>query len=249
MKLTTILAASALGLAATSFIHADEPLLAIPGKVLLDAKLSDGLTEPFKAAKGKWEAADGALRGSELESDKHGAVMRANKELADFIIEVEVKLDGARATTLSVNAKKDHMARIVINPKSVSVQRDDNDHEGPDKAVVFHRVPADITPGEWHKVRMEMVGDTLLGKVDNIVGWGSNELFKQARFAPGVTVAGQSVQFRNFKIMEATKNPKWDQIKESIKNEVKPLAAPGAGAAKGPGAAKGKGKGKGKAKE
>lgn len=242
MKFTTLLAVSALGLAAqTSFA---DPLLAIPGKVILDTKLDGGLAEPFKAAKGKWEASDGALRGSELEADMHGAVMRANKELADFILEVEVKFDGAKSTTLTVNAKKDHMARVVITPTMVTVQRDDNDHEGPDKAVVFHRVKADLKPGEWHKVRMEMVGDTMLGQVDGITGWGSSELFKQARFNPGVTVAGQSVLFRNFKINEATKNPKWDELKATIKNEVAPAAAPAAGAAKG----KGKGKGKAKAK-
>ena len=241
MKLTTLLAVSALGLAAQS-ASADEPLLAIPGKVILDAKLSEGLAAPFKAAKGKWEASDGALRGSELEADKHGGVMRATQEMKDFIIEVEVKFDGAKSTSLSVNAKKDHMARISITPQSVAIQRDDNDHEGPDKAVVFHRVKADIKPGEWHKVRMEMVGDTMLGKVDDIVGWGSNDLFNQVRANPGVTVAGQSMMFRNFKISEATKNPKWDELKATIKNEVAPAAAPGA---KG----KGKGKGKGKAKE
>lgn len=246
MKLTALLALPVLGLAAAA-VSAAEPLLAIPGKVILDAPLDKGVSEPFKPAKGKWEASDGALRGSELASDNHGAVMRANQELADFIIEVEVKLDGAKTTTLSVNAKKDHMARVLISPTMVAVQRDDNDHEGPDKAVVFHRVKADIKPGEWHKVRMEMVGDTMLGQVDGITGWGSNDLFKQARFSPGVTVAGQSVLFRNFKIYEATKNPKWDEIKGTIKNEVAPAPA-AAGAAKGKGKAKAKAKGAEKSK-
>ncbi len=237
MKPLFTLIVSAVAAAAVSFSTAGEPLLAIPGKLILDAPLTDGVKPPFKAAKGKWESSDGALRGSELESDNHGAVMRATQELGDFIIEVEIKFDGARSTTLTVNAKKDHMARVLITPKSVVVQRDDNDHEGPDKAVVFHRVAADIKPGEWHKVRMEMVGDTMLGQVDNIIGWGSNELFKQARIAPGVTVAGQSVLFRGFKIYEATKNPKWDEVRATLKNEVAP-AAPPAGAVKGKARAK-----------
>ncbi len=236
MKLSTLLALSALGLAAqTSF--ADEALLAIPGKLILDAKLDSAPTAPWKVAKGKWEPVDGVLRGSELEADKHGAVMRATQELSDFVVQVDVKFAGARTTTLTINAKKDHMARVALTPTMVTVQRDDNDHEGPDKAIVFHRVKADLKPGEWHTVRIEMVGDTMLGKVDNIVGYGSSELFTQTKTAPGVTVGGQSVEFRNFKIWEATKNPKWDEVKASIKNEV--TAAP---------AAKGKGKGKAKAK-
>jgi hypothetical protein len=216
--------------------QADEPLLAIPGKLVLDAKLDAAPAAPWKIAKGKFEVVDGALKGAELAADHHGAVMRAAKEMGDCIIQLEVKFDGARTTSLSVNAKKDHMARISITPKSVAIQKDDNDHEGPDKAVVFHRVPAEIAPGTWHTVRMEMVGDTMLGKVDGIVGWGTDQLFTTPHCAPGVTVGGESMHFRNFQIWEATKNPKWDEIKGSIQNTVTPVAT------------RAKGKGKGKAK-
>lgn len=232
---TTLLLAAVALTCAAPFATADEPLLAIPGKLLFESKLDSAPAAPWKAAKGEWLATDGALRGSELPADKHGAVLRATQTLSDCIIQVEVKFDGAKSTTLSLNAVKDHMARIALTPTTVTIQRDDNDHEGPDKAIIFHRVKAEMAPGEWHSVRMELVGDTLLGKVDSIVGYGSSALFTQAKANPGVTVAGQSVQFRNFKIWEATKNPKWDEVKAGIKNEVS-AAAP----------AKGKGKGKAK---
>jgi len=223
---------------AANLATADEPLLAIPGKLIIDAKLDSAPAAPWKAAKGEWQPVDGALRGSELEADKHGAVLRATQTLTDCIVQVEVKFDGAKSTTLSMNAVKDHMARIILTPTTVTVQRDDNDHEGPDKGIVFHRVKAEVADGGWHTVRMEMVGDTLLGKVDGIIGHGSNALFTQPKASPGVTVAGQSVQFRNFKIWEATKNPKWDEVKAGLKNEV--LPAPAKGKAKGKGKAKAK---------
>jgi Domain of Unknown Function (DUF1080) len=226
-----------LALAATlPAIAADAPLLAIPGKVLYESKLDAGLPAPWKAAKGKWESAEGALRGAEKPEDKHGAVARLPNKLGDFIAEYEVKLDGAKSTTFTVNAVKDHMARIMIGPSFVQVQRDDNDHEGPDKAVVFGRFKADIKPGTWHKVRMEMVGDTMLGQVDEIIAAGSSELFKQARTAPGFTVAGQSAEFRNIKITEATLNPEWEKVKATLpKGEVAPTPRPGAAAGKGKG--------------
>jgi hypothetical protein len=218
--------------------HGEEkPLLAIPGKLILDSRLDAVPAAPWKVAKGKWEPMDGALKGAELAEDHHGAVMRANEKLGDCIVEVEVMLEGARSTSLSMNAVKDHMARILITPGLVTVQKDDNDHEGPDKAQVFHRVKADLKPGVWMKVRMELVGDTMLGRVDNIIGWGTSELFTQAKASPGVTVAGEAVKFRNFKIWEATKNPEWDSIKATLANEVAPVAA-----------SKGKGKAKKKAK-
>jgi hypothetical protein len=179
MKHTSLLT-FCIALSALSARSADKPLLAIPGKAIYENNLASGAGAPWKAAKGKWEAVEGVLRGSELEADKHGAVTRLPNKLKDFVIEYEFKFAGARSTSLSINAIKDHMARIMITPKSVTVQRDDNDHEGPDKAVVFARFPAELTEG-WHKVRLEMVGDKMLGKVDDLVAWGADALFLQEK--------------------------------------------------------------------
>lgn len=217
----------ALGMAISGSSAADKPLLAIPGKVIYENKLDTAPGAPWKAAKGKWEAVDGVWRGSEVAEDKHGAVTRLPNKLPDFIVEYEFKFEGAKSTSLSINAVKDHMARISITPKSVTIQRDDNDHEGPDKAVIFARFPAELSPGTWHKVRMEMVGDTMVGKVDELVAWGSSDLFKQERAAPGFTVGGQSVDFRNLKITEATLNPEWESVKATLPKpgeKVAPLA-------------------------
>ena len=217
---------------------ADLPLLAIPGEVIYQSKLDTAPAAPWKAAKGQWELKDGVMRGSELEADKHGAVTRLPNKLNDFVIEYEFKFEGARTTSLSINAVKDHMARINITPKSVTVQRDDNDHEGPDKAVVFARLPAELSPGTWHKVRLEMVGDTMLGQVDDLTAWGSDALFKTDKMNPGFTVAGQSVDFRNLTIRAATLNPEWDSVKAALPKpgeKVAPAAAPAKGNAKGKG--------------
>ncbi len=212
----TFLALSAILAAGLTARAADTPLLAIPGKVIYESKLDSAPAAPWKAAKGKWELAGGVLRGSEKPEDNHGGVTRVPNKLGDFIIEYEFKFEGAKSTSLTVNAVKDHMARIMITPKMVSIQKDDNDHEGPDKAVVFARFPVDFKNGEWHKVRMEMVGDTMVGQVDNHIAWGSNDLFKQDRMTPGFTVGGESVDFRNFKISEAKPNPAWDSVKSKL---------------------------------
>lgn len=232
----TFLALTALLVSGLAARAADKPLLAIPGKVIYENKLDSAPGAPWKAAKGNWDLASGVMRGSEKPEDKHGAVTRLPNKLGDFVIEYEFKFEGAKSTSLSVNAVKDHMARIMITPKSVTVQRDDNDHDGPDKAVVFARFPADLKSGEWHKVRMEMVGDTLLGQVDDLIAWGSSDLFKQDRMAPGFTVGGQSIDFRNLKISEAKLNPGWESVKAALPKpgeNVAPVVAgrPGAGKA------------------
>lgn len=216
----------------SSLVHAadEAPLLAIPGKVIHENKLDGTPGAPWRFAKGRWELVDGVWRGAELAADKHGAVARLPNQLKDFILEYEFKLEGARTTSLSINALKDHMARILITPKSVTVQRDDNDHEGPDKAVVFARFPAEIQPGVWHKVRLEMVGRTMLGRVGELTAWGESDLFATPKAAPGFTVGGESVDFRNLVIREATLNPAWEQVKAGLPKpgeKVAPVAAKG----------------------
>ncbi len=223
--------------ASLSVSAADKPLLAVPGKIIYESKLDTPPGAPWKAAKGKWELVDGALRGSEIPEDKHGAVTRLPNKLPDFIIEYEFKFEGGRATSLSINAAKDHMARIMVTPNLVTIQKDDNDHDGPDKAVVFARFANPLAPG-WHKVRMEMVGDTMLGQVDDLTAWGSNDLFKQDRMVPGFTVGGQSVDFRNLSIHEATLNPEWEAVKATLPKPGEKMAP--VGPAGGKGAAKGK---------
>lgn len=208
-----LISLSAISLTASA---ADTPLLAIPGAVIYESKLNTAPAAPWKAAKGKWELVEGAVRGSEMAEDKHGAVTRLPNKLQDFVIEYEFKFEGARSTSLSINATKDHMARIMITPASVTIQKDDNDHEGPDKAVVFARFPTVLTVGTWHKVRLEMVGDSLLGKVDDLVAWGRHDLFKSAKTAPGFTVGGQSVDFRNLTIRKASLNPGWETVKATL---------------------------------
>lgn len=239
MKTTSLLSVLlALSLTASA---ADKALLAIPGAVIFESKLDTPPAAPWKAAKGKWELVEGVMRGAEVAEDKHGAVTRLPNKLQDFVVEYEFKFEGAKSTSLSINAVKDHMARISITPKSVTVQRDDNDHEGPDKSVIFARFPAELAPGTWHKVRMEMVGDIMVGQVDDLVAWGSSDLFKTAKLAPGFTVSGQSVDFRNLSIREATLNPEWESAKATLPKPGEKVMP----AAKGP--AKGKGKAKKKA--
>jgi hypothetical protein len=195
---------------------AEPAALAIPGKVIYESKLDTPPGAPWKAAKGKWELVDGVLRGAELVADQHGAVSRLPNKLQDFILEYEFKFEGARGTSLSINAVKDHMARINILPSAITFQRDDNDHQGPDKAVVFARFAVDLKPGVWHKVRLEMVGDTMFGQVDDWKAWGASELFKTPKTAPGFTVAGEAVDFRNLVIREATLNPHWEAMRSSL---------------------------------
>lgn len=203
-------------------LAADPALLGVPGKLVYENALA-GKPEGWTAAKGDWKSVEGTLCGAEKPEDQHGAVIRLNKPLADFIAQYEVKLDGAKGTSFSINDPKGHLARVSVSPGSVRVAKDDHDHEGPDAAVSFGFLKADLKPGVWHTVRMEIVGREMLGKVDDVVACGSHEQLAAAKSNFGLTVAGQTASFRNLKIWEAAPNPDWQTVKASLpKGEAMP---------------------------
>lgn len=202
----------------------DKPLLGVPGKLIYENALA-GVPEGWSAAIGKWEAADGVLRGAEQAADKHGAVVRRKMPLQDFILQYDVKLDGAKGSSLSINDPKGHLARIAVAAKSVRVTKDDHDKDGPDKPEVFGNLKADFQPGAWITVRMEIVGDTMLAQAGGIAAFGTHEQLAGPKANLGLTVAGESASFRNFKVWEATRNPAWEAVKAALpKGE--PVPAP-----------------------
>jgi hypothetical protein len=227
---------------------ADAPatLLAQPDKeIVADALTKDAKAADWKVAKGKWERTADGIRVEEIPADKHGAVSRVTQNLQDLVIAFEFRLDGAKSVSLSINATKDHMARVSITPTSLRVQKDDHDHDGPDKAVVFLTAAQPFEPGTWHRVVLEMVGDTMVATVDDkLSAFGRDPLFLTPKVNPGFTCAGQSATFRNFTLWSAKPEAKASWKEASVKVAEAMAAAPKPAA---PAAAKGKGKAKAKA--
>lgn len=227
---------------------ADAPatLLAQPDKEIVgDPLTKDAQAADWKVAKGKWERTADGIRVEEIPADKHGAVSRVTQNLQDLVIAFEFRLDGAKSVSLSINATKDHMARVSITPTSLRVQKDDHDHDGPDKAVVFLTAAQPFESGTWHRVVLEMVGDTMVATVDDkLSAFGRDPLFLTPKVNPGFTCAGQSATFRNFTLWSAKPEAKASWKEASVKVAEAMAAAPKPAA---PAAAKGKGKAKAKA--
>jgi hypothetical protein len=232
---------------ASPLCAADAPvtLLAQPDKELVsDALTKDAKVAEWKIAKGKWERTAEGIRVEELPDDKHGAAGRVTTKLQDFVAAFEFRLDGAKSISLSINDAKEHVARVMITPTSLRVQKDDHDHDGPEKSIVFLNQAQAFEAGSWHSVVLEMVGDTMVATIDGkISGFGSDDLFKAEKANPGFTCAGQSATFRNFVIWSAKAVPKATWKETSVKIAEAMAAAPKPAAP----AAKGKGKGKAKA--
>ncbi len=199
-----------------AFAADPQTLMTERGKVLLSDDLKEA-SKDWRAAKGKWEAVDGALRGSEIPEDKHGAVTRHALSFTNAVIQYSFKLDGAKGTTLSINDAKEHLCRVMINPNGFIVQKDDHDHDGPDKAVVFQKIETPIAAGEWHTLVVEILGKEMLASLDGQkVGFGEHEMIAEAKANLGFTVAGQSASFKDLRVWEALPNKDWAANKAKL---------------------------------
>ncbi len=184
-----------------------EPQASLPdrGKLLLDDDLSRATNgSNWQTQHGKWTADRGSLCGSELAAEKHGAAIRRALSFRDAVVELEVKLDGAKMVSLSIDDAIEHVARVTLTPTTFSAKKDDHDHNGPDKAIVFGEHSVNIERGTWHTVTVRIVGEMMRANLDGKYAiTGSNKLIAEQKANIGFTVGGQSASFRNLRVWEA----------------------------------------------
>lgn len=219
LQFCAALAAGSIGLTVRAADAPAEPktLLAERGKLLLSDDLNAAPSKEWHVAKGKWEAVDGAWHGEELPSDMHPAVVRHQLKFQNAIFQYSFKLDGARQTTLSINDQKEHLCRVLLRPNGFTVQKDDHDHDGPDKAVVFKNVTTPIKPGEWHTLVVEILGQEMVASLDgDKVGFGAHELIGTEKANFGFTINGVSASFKNLRVWEALPNKDWAETKAKL---------------------------------
>jgi hypothetical protein len=197
-------------------------LLTEPGKLLHKETLTDASGKGWTRAKGKWEVVDGALRGSELKADMHGAAQRMPLTFTGAVIQYDFKLDGAKMTTLSINKAKGHLCRVAIRPDGFDVRKDKDKADANDKGAVLGTCKVDIKPGEWHTITIELLGDTMLASLDGKqVAFGAHKGIDMPKANLGLTVAGESASFRNLSIWEAQSNPAWESTRARLQQAQK----------------------------
>lgn len=187
------------------------------GKLLFSDDLNQPPSKEWRIGKGKWEVVDGALRGTELKADKHGATNRHAMPFRNVVIQFSFKLDGARQTTLSINDAKGHCCRVLINATGFTVQKDSHDHNLKDKAMVLEKRSTPIKPGEWHTIVVEIMGKEMLACLDGEqVAFGEHPSIDGEKANFGFTVAGESVSFKNLRVWEALPNKSWETTRAKL---------------------------------
>ena len=195
---------------------ADErPLLALPHKLLYENALTE-IPKEWRSSNGRWEIFRGTLVGAERAGDEYAAGMGMRLPIGDLIVQCEIKLDGAEVASIGLSDANGTAAHVGVRTKSIEVVKDDHDKEGPDAWVVFGRLKANIRPGTWHVVRLEIAGNEMLGKVDDIVAFGAHEQIGHPKSSINLRVQGESASFRNIKVWEAKPNPDWRLLRRRL---------------------------------
>lgn len=187
------------------------------GKMLFADDFSQPLSKDWPAGKGKWEVVDGATRGAELKADMHGAVRRHALPAKDVVIQYSFKLEGARTTTLSINDEKGHCCRVAIDATGISVRKDSHDKNQNDKALVLQKKEVSIKPGTWHTLVVEIQGPEMVASLDGeTVALGAHESINVLKKNLGLTVAGESVSFKDLRVWEAQPKQGWDATRAKL---------------------------------
>ncbi len=95
------------------------------------------------------------------------------------------------------------------------IQKDDNDHAGPDLAVPLGQLKTPIKLGEWQKVVFEIFGDEMVGTLNGQSLTGQHQLIASEKRSI-MFVSNVEGSVRNLKIWEALPNPDWPNNKEKI---------------------------------
>ena len=195
-----------------------EPLMTERGAALADESFTHARPKTWRGNIGRWEVVDGSLHGTEKPEQKHQAVLRRPFSFRNVIIAFSFRLDQSRQISLSVNDQKEHVCRLIITPRGFTVQKDDHDHAGPDKPVVFARVNGSIAAGEWHTALVEINGAEMVAQIDDAshVGFGAHELLDRPKANFGFTAAGGTAEFRDVKVWEAKPRADWAQTKQRL---------------------------------
>jgi hypothetical protein len=194
------------------------PVMTEAGATISDDSFAQALPKTWRAAKGTWVVEGGVLRGTEVKAEQHQAVVRHPLTVANAVIAFSFRLGQSRQISLSVNDAKEHVCRVIINANGFTVQKDDHDHAGPDKAVVFARVAMALDANAWHTAVVEMHGAELVAQIDaaSHIGFGAHALLDRPKANFGFTSAGGTAEFRDVKVSEAKPRADWAETKRRL---------------------------------
>ena len=171
---------------------------------------------------GRWEVKDGTFTGVENLAAKHPATASYGFQFKDVVIAAEVRMNNvpaegrpARYIGVRTTDTKDYVCSIILKPDGFRIQKDDNDHGGPDKPVPLGEAKIPLALDEWHQVVFEIRGEEMVGTLNGRSLTGTHSLIASEKHSV-MFVCGTEGSVRNFRVWEALPNPDWAKNKAKL---------------------------------
>ncbi len=178
---------------------------------------------------GHWDFVDGTFRGTENADHQHPATASIGFDFQNVVIACEVRLhdvplNGRKSRGFSIRTtdSKDYVCSIMLNPTGMRIQKDDNDHAGPDTAVPLGQLKTPISLGEWQTVVFEILGDEMVGTLNGQSLTGRHPLIASEKKSIMFVSNGEG-SVRHLRVWEALSNGDWNKNKEALAAKLPPI--------------------------
>ncbi len=153
--------------------------------ILLEEKFDTELSKDWFWGLGTWKAKDGVLRGFESGARRHGPVKMRKLPLKDAAIEFEFRLEGKAAFAgiiFNGSQERGHLVHLVMAKDQLRIIAHPKKGESADLA----KEPASLAVGEWHRVKMQIKGQTLTAAVDRRTITANNPCIAEEKLTFGL---------------------------------------------------------------
>ena len=133
--------------------------------VVLEETFDHPLSADWHWGLGTWTAKDGVLRGFESGERRHGPVKVHRLTMTNAVIECEFRLIGKASFAgiiLNGAQERGHIVHLVMGKDHLRVLA----HPKKGESVELLKQDNPLTIDEWHRVRLELKGDTLTATID-----------------------------------------------------------------------------------
>ena len=148
------------------------PELGRLGTLLLEERFDGGtLPAGWTRNTGVLAVRDGALRAGERAADKHLGAFRKAVPLQDAVVQLDFKLEGARAFHLGFDPapgqlkKQGHLLSLIITPAGWQITEHNNKADPASKNVVRAKASTTFEPGRAYTLELEMKGEQVVARV------------------------------------------------------------------------------------
>jgi hypothetical protein len=175
------------------------PLPKVPGAAASDGTIRESFAKfppkPWKAARGTWEAKDGALWVS-LKPDEKDALLRGPAEFRSGTLGYEFNLAPHSHFTFRF---RDPAGDVIIRTDIAADRITFSDVTG-EKNEILKKVPLTLTSGAWHTLTLKFDGINLEGEIGGTKFSATDKIFEREKGGVDFLLTGGKAGFRNFSL-------------------------------------------------